>query len=82
MHSSRMCTVRSSSRLYSQGGVCSGGGLLQGGVCSRGCLVLGVPGPVGPGHGDVPASGGGGCLILGGGIPACNEADTPCEQND
>ena len=44
-----------------------------------GCLRLGVPGP-----GEVPALGGGGCLVPGhgGGFPACTEAEPPCEQND
>ena len=46
----------------------------------------GVPGPVGcawsggvpgPGWGSAP----GGVPGLGGGIPACTEADPPCEQN-
>ena len=44
-------------------------------VCPRGGgLLLGVPCPRGsaPG-GGVPGSGG--CLVLGGGIPACTEAD-------
>ena len=60
-------------------------------VCWRGCLVRGgawsqgeclVPGGLPPG--GVP--GPGGCLSWGGsapwgGIPACTEADSPCEQN-
>ena len=60
-------------------GVCSGGCLLGGGLSTPGgCLLWGVPAL------------GGGCLLrgggvsaLGGGIPACTEADTtPREQND
>ena len=30
----------------------------------------------------MPPSGGGGFSLAGGGIPACTEADPPCEQND
>ena len=51
MHSRRIRTVRSSSRLLE--GVSALGLSAPEGVCS------------------------GGCLILGGGIPACTEADTP-----
>ena len=77
MHSSRMRTVRSSSRLCSRGGG-EGGLLLRVCACSRGggCLVLGgvpcpggegVTGPGGKGAG-VPGLGGGGgvCMIQGG----------------
>ena len=49
----------------------SGGCLVPGGVRS-----WGMSGP----RGSTP---GGGCLFLVGGcIPACTEADLPCEQND
>ena len=66
------------------GGVCSWGGLLPGGSALRGVGVVvpglggGVSAPGGPGPGD-----GGGvpgpwvCLVWGGYIPACTEADTP-----
>ena len=71
MHSSRMRTARSltvsPSMLCSRGGcLVPGSAWSQGGVCSGG-----VPGPEG-----VPAWSGGG-----GGMPACTEADSPCEQN-
>ena len=58
MHSSRMRTVRSSSRLL--GGVSAPSGVsARGGVCPQGGL------------------------LLGGGIPACTEADSPpCGQTD
>ena len=49
-------------------------------VGGGGCLVLGVStlGVSGPRGVSVP----GGCLVPGGGgIPACTEADPPCEQN-
>ena len=77
-----MRTVHNSSRPSAGGG---GGCLLQGDACSGG-----VPAP----RRVVPAWGGGvsavggawsrGCLLPGGGggIPACTEADSPCEQND
>ena len=59
--------------------VCSarrGGGCLPG--PGGACLVQGgaflVPGGFLPGPG-------GACLVGGGGIPACTEADSPCEQN-
>ena len=57
-----------------------GGCLLLGGVCSGGVSIGGVcSGGVSAPRGSAP----GGCLILGvsalgGGIPACTEADTPC----
>ena len=41
-----------------------------GGVCSWGVSATGG------------VCSGGGCLLPGGGIPACTKADTPCEQND
>ena len=73
LHSSRMHTARLltvSPSLH-----CTGGGLVRGDVCSRG-----VPGPGGVCFG--------GCLLWGVpgpqegcGIPACTEADPPCEQN-
>ena len=61
------------------GGVCSGGMsalgcLLKGGVYSRGCLL---PGGVCSGGSAWRVSAPGVCLLLGGGIPACTEADTP-----
>ena len=47
-----------------------------GGVCSWGVPGSRVSAPGGmPGPGGVPGPGGGG-------IPACTEADPPCEQND
>ena len=68
MHSSRMRTIRNSSRLLggsAPGGACSQGGL----VSSRdGCLLLGEVSALGVG-------GGGACSW--GGIPACTEADPP-----
>ena len=67
LHSSRMRTVRSGSRL---GGGClrgEGGCLVPWGVCS-----WGVPGPGG--------SDPGGSLLLGGGIPACTDADPPVDR--
>ena len=80
MHSSRMRTVRNSSRLL------GGGCLLPGGVSTLGgCLLP---------RGGVSVLGGvsapGGCLLPGGGllpggrvgIPACTEADHPCGQTD
>ena len=59
-------TVSRGGGVSALGGVCSGGCLFLGGVCSGGgCLLLGV------------SALGGGCLLLvGGGIPACTEADT------
>ena len=75
--------VPAASRPYA--GVCfPGGGLLGGGVSApgRGCLLLGGSGPRGVvvcfGGVWVWSRGGGG----GGGIPACTEADPPCEQNE
>ena len=65
------------------GGVCSGGCLLLGGcVCSQGGLLWGGVCSWGVcSGGDVCSGGclllGGVCLLLGGGIPACTEADTP-----
>ena len=77
MHSSRMRTGRSLTvcrsllpgGMSAPGGSALGeGGLLPGrSVCSGGCLLLGGLLP----GGSAP-----------GGIPACNEADPPCEQND
>ena len=71
MHSSRMRTVRNSSRLLE--GASPGGGLLP-----AGCLLLGGQG--------VPTPGGyllrGWLLLGGGGIPACTEADPLCGQTD
>ena len=49
----------------SRGGVCSWGVSARGGVCSRGVSAR---------DGSAP---GGGVSVLGGGIPACTEADTP-----
>ena len=74
MHSSRMPTVPSGSRLPGAGGGClvlrgvySGGGAWSGGgglyAWSRG-----VPGPWGGG------------FAPGGGIPACTEADPGCQH--
>ena len=56
------------------GGVCSWGGVCLGGVCSPGgvCsggLLQGVSTPWVSAPGE--------CLLRGGGIPACTEADTP-----
>ena len=78
--------------VWSQGGCLVQGCLVLGGVWSRGACLL--PGGVWS-QGGMFASGGclvlggvcllpGGCLLLGRGIPACTEADTPppCEQND
>ena len=74
MHSSRMRTVRSSSRLCSWG-VPDPGELLQGGACSRGgCLLQGEGGGTwsrgGPALGDCLLRRGacsrGGCLLQGG----------------
>ena len=68
MHSSRMRTGRSLT-------VCRGGECLQRGVSAiEGVCSWGVSAPRG-----VSALGGG--LLRGGGIPACTEADPPCEQN-
>ena len=58
-----------------QGGAWSGGCLVQGGAWSGGCLVQGVSAPGSAWWGDACSWGGGG------GIPARNEADPPCEQN-
>ena len=91
MHSSRMCTVRSSSHVYPSmhcAGVCvypsmhwAGGGLSSWGVCPDGCL---------PGRewGVWPAVGvsAWGWLLRGASahlwmcIPACTEADTPLNR--
>ena len=65
MHSSRMYTARSLT--VSPSMLCSGGGVPGLG----GCLVQGMP----AWSRGVPAWSGGG------GIPACTEADPPCEQN-
>ena len=65
------------------GGVCSQGGLLGWGVSAPGGSVYGGVCSWGEGGGSTQgrsASGGG--SALGGGIPACTEADPPCEQND
>ena len=77
------------------GGVCSRGGVSGPGGCllPGGCLVWGVSAPGGVCLGGVYALGGvclgvstpvggGVCSRGGGGIPACTEADPPCEQND
>ena len=70
-----------------QVGVWSRGCMLLGTVCSGGCLLLG--GGRGRGVWSWGVSNSGGCLLpgdlpreVGCGIPACTEADTPCEQND
>ena len=78
LHSSRMHTARSCSRLGG-GVVCSGAGVPG--------PVRGVPGPVGSllvggGVCSWVVPGTGGSLLLGGGIPACTDADPPCGQND
>ena len=68
MHSSRMHTIRSSGRL--SWGVSAPGGYVcsRGCVCSGGCLLRGVSALGGSAPGG---------LLVGGGIPACTEADTP-----
>ena len=66
MYSSRMRTGRSLTVCRSLLPGGGGGGVCFGVVCSRG------------GWGVSAARGGGG----GGSIPACTEADPPCEQND
>ena len=67
MHSSRMRTARSGSRLPGGGVSAPEGCLVGGGVCSQGGPG-GVPGPGGSAPG-VP--GPGGDLLGGAGIPAC-----------
>ena len=89
MHTVHLLTVSPSMR-------CTGGGAGPGvpwswgvpglgGVCSRGVSGPGVPGPwAGSALGGFCLGGGvcsGGCLVLGGSIPACTEANPPCEQN-
>ena len=66
--------------LPGRGKVCAPGGC----VCSGGCLLRECPLWLVSALGGVCS---GGCLpwgasAPGGGIPACTEADTPCEQND
>ena len=86
MHSSRMRTVCNHSRLL-WGVPAPRGCLLQGvpapgGACSR---RVGVSAPRGACSGGGASLGGlvtGGCLLLGGVIPACTEADPPCGQTD
>ena len=83
MHSSRMRTVRNSSRLLVGGGVCfrgvpgPRGCLLLGGVYSGGCLILGGGGVWSRGVCSGGVSAPGALLLGGGGIPACTEADPP-----
>ena len=78
------------------GGVCSRGGcLLRGGVSALGgCLLQGVSASGGSAPGGRVCSQGRACLlqggsalggvsgpVVGGGIPACTEADTPSPVN-
>ena len=86
MRTARALTI-SPSMLCAGGGrgICSGGmpgpvGSAPGGdVCSWGS-TLGGAWSGGSAPGGVSAPGGGG-IWSGGGIPACTEADPPCEQN-
>ena len=83
--------------MFTLGGVCSRGVWSQGVSApgGGGCLLGGLSAPGGSGPGDVCSRGGGfllpggwgmsalrGVWSLGGGIPACTEADPPCEQNE
>ena len=81
MHSSRMRTGRSLTvccSLLSGWGGWGVGCLVQGGAWSGGvCLVRGVSAPGGVWSGGGVSGPGGGVSGLGGGFPACTEADTP-----
>ena len=58
-----------------------GGCLFPGGLLPRGCLIVGISFPGGASFLGGAVSSWGGLLPGGPCLPACTEADPPCEQN-
>ena len=73
MHTARLLTVSSSMHCAGEGSAF--GGCLLWGVCFHGGVCFG-------GSTSRGMSASRGVCFWGGGIPACTEADPPCEQND